>query len=164
MAADIMKRLAEARKTMPALQLYVLVDGLHYESCTNAALREGPGVIALFADTVDAHLAPAGPWLLAVEKLSPALLEQISRLEAIAPAVSWIIGPQDLQGLAQLLRLCMQMGLPDGRTALLRFWDPRVLAAAARDLKAAQRHTLFGHLFEWHLLLDGRRVHIGRPT
>ena len=114
------------------------------------------------------HLPRGGtssePWLLAVEKLSPALLEQISRLEAIAPAVSWIIGPQDLQGLAQLLRLCMQMGLPDGRTALLRFWDPRVLAAAARDLKAAQRHTLFGHLFEWHLLLDGRRVHIGRPT
>lgn len=69
MAADIMKRLAEARKTMPALQLYALVDGLHYESCTNAALRAAPGVISLFADTVDAHLAPAGPWLLAAEKL-----------------------------------------------------------------------------------------------
>lgn len=164
MAADIMRRLDEARKTAPALRLYALVDGLQYESCMNAALREMPGVIALLAETVDAHLASAGPWLLEAEKLPPALLAQISRLETMAPAVSWIVGPQDPLGLAQLLRQRMQMSLPDGRTALLRLWDPRVLAAAARDLKPAQRHALFDHLHEWHLLLDGRRVHIGRPA
>jgi hypothetical protein len=52
--------------------------------------------------------------------------------------------------------------LPDGRSALLRFWDPRVLVNLARTLDGAQREEFFGHIHEWHLLDAGRRMWIGR--
>lgn len=47
--------------------------------------------------------------------------------------------------------------LPDGRLALVRFWDTRVLANLAHVLDPVQRRELFGHVFEWHLLLDRER-------
>ena len=41
--------------------------------------------------------------------------------------------------LGQLLQLRLDVNLPDGRSALLRFWDPRVLVNLARTLDGAQR-------------------------
>jgi len=42
--------------------------------------------------------------------------------------VTWLIAEADLRGLAHLLQLRLDVRLPDGRIALLRFWEPRVLA------------------------------------
>lgn len=60
-------------------------------------------------------------------------------LEHAAPAVTWLIAPQTIAGLAQLLQLNLDTALPDGRTALLRFWDPRVLISLAELLEPGQR-------------------------
>lgn len=162
MATDVTQRLERLRVSAPALRLYALVDGLQYEQRSGQPLQAATGVCPLFTGTPDEALAEAGPWLLDAELAPQDLIAAVSTLEATAPAVSWIIAVADLEGLAALLRLRLDVRLPDGRSALLRFWDPRALAAIARELDERQRGEFFEHIAEWHLLLDGKRTHIGR--
>ncbi|MBT0962604.1 DUF4123 domain-containing protein [Denitromonas iodatirespirans] len=159
---DIQSRLRQLQETLPALRLYALVDGVQYQSHQCKRLQTDSGLFSLFADTADATLAHAGPWLIDVASVDEAFIAELATLEREAPAVSWLIAPQDLDGLGQLLQLHLDMQLPDGRSALLRFWDPRVLVTLAQTLDPAQRETFFGHIHEWHLLHEGQRVWIGR--
>jgi hypothetical protein len=116
----------------------------------------------LFADTPDAALCHAGPWLVDAARVEAPFVDELTTLEREVPSLTWLISSQDLDGLAQLLQLRLDVRLPDGRSALLRFWDPRVLANLAQTLDGVQREEFFGHIHEWHLLHEGRRVWIGR--
>ena len=91
------------------------------------------------------------------------MIDALAALEQTSPAVTWLIAQQNLDGLAQLLQLNLDTELPDGRTALLRFWDPRVLFNLAELLEPGQREMFFAHIHEWHLLHKGQRTWIGRP-
>ncbi len=162
MDLDVIERLAQLRADDPTLRLYALVDGVQYENHRSERLAGGPGMASLFAGTADAALAHAGPWLIDVEIAGEAFASDLAALEHEAPAVSWLISQADLHGLAQLLQLQLDARLPDGRVALLRFWDPRVLGSLVDVLSTRQRETLLAHIHEWHLLRDGRRAHIGR--
>jgi hypothetical protein len=162
-AIDVVERLAQLRQSMPALRLYALVDGAQYRARLGEPLAAQDGFAPLFAGTPDAALAHAGPWLLDAEQAGDALLDALAGLERIAPAVTWLIAPQTIDGLAQLLQLNLDTELPDGRTALLRFWDPRVLVSLAEVLDPGQREQFFAHIHEWHLLHKGQRTWIGRP-
>jgi uncharacterized protein DUF4123 len=159
---DVAQRHAQLCERMSALRLYALVDGAQYQQHRTAMLTPQPGMRALFAGTQDAPLAHAGPWLIDTSQVQPGLVAEFVGLELQAPAVTWLIAPLDLEGLAQLLQLHLDLRLPDGRMALLRFWDPRVLATLAGILNAEQRESFFGHIHEWHLLHNGQRAWIGR--
>lgn len=159
---DVQSRLEQLRDTVPALRLYALVDGVQYQSQLCKRLHPSSGLFPLFARTPDAALSHAGPWLVDTDIADEATISELPTLERNAPSLTWLIAPQDLEGLGQLLQLRMDVILPDGRKALLRFWDPRVLVNLARTLDASQREALFGHIHEWHLLHEGRRVWIGR--
>jgi len=161
--AEVVERLARLHQQSPAFRLYALVDGAQYRTHVGEQITARPGFLSLFADTPDAALAHAGPWLVDTAQAGAALVAAITALEQDAPAVTWLIAPQDLAGLAQLLQLNLDIELPDGRAALLRFWDPRVLVSLAEILARDQRETFFAHIHEWHLLRDGRRTWIGRP-
>jgi hypothetical protein len=159
--AEVIQRLEELRKLLP-LRLYALVDGALYKQRRAAALAPAPGLRALFDGTADATLADAGPWLIDTEVLGATVTADLARLEREAPAVTWLIAPQNLTGLSQLLSLLLDVQLPDGRTALLRFWDPRVLAKLAVVMDGEQREHYFSHIQEWHFLHNDQRVWIGR--
>lgn len=155
-------RLSMLQQCHPALRLYALVDGAQYAAHRDQPLVPGNGHCALFDDTPDAPLAHAGPWLLDVQWLGQERVVDLMNLEQEAPAVTWLMAFADLRGLAQVLRIHLDVRLPDGRNALLRFWDPRVLATLAQALDSVQREAFFSHIHEWHLLLEGQRVWIGR--
>lgn len=159
---DVWKRAVQLREDLPGLKLYGLLDGAQYLAQTGTRFGGQSGTCALFDGTTDTDLAFAGPWLIDVEAVESDLVNLMIELERSAPAVTWLIALQDLLGLAQILRLHLDTELPDGRTALLRFWDPRVLVDLAEILDPYQRQLLFGHLREWHLLNRGKRVRIGR--
>lgn len=159
---DVVTRLAQLKLSIDALRLYALVDGLQYRAHCSKSCTAQAGFLSLFAGTPDTALAHAGPWLIDAEQAGGAFVEILAELEQASPAVSWLISPQTLEGLAQLLQLNLDTELPDGRTALLRFWDPRVLVNLAEVLEPAQRATFFAHIHEWHLLRKGQRVWIGR--
>lgn len=159
---DVLQRLSKLREEVPALRLYALVDGVQYQENRTKPLTAQAGLQALFEGTEDAALSHAGPWLVDAEHAGEAFTADLAKLEHEAPAVSWLIAPQDLGGLAQLLQLNLDTRLPDGRTALLRFWDPRVLVTLAEMMDAGQREAFFAHIHEWHLLHNGQRAWIGR--
>lgn len=162
MAQDLAERLAQLRLRYPTLRLYGLVDGMQYEIHRGERLEAKPGLVSLFHGTPDGALAYAGPWLVDVEEVGDGLTADLARLEREAPSVTWLIAEADLSGLAQLLRLHLDARLSDGRVALVRFWDPRVLASLVDVLDVHQRETFFAHIHEWHLLHNGQRAHIGR--
>jgi len=164
MAIDVTLRLAELRQNFAGLRLYALVDGVQYQEHRSERLTFQPGFRALFAGTPDEPLAHAGPWLVDTAEVGDEQTDDLAQLEREAPAVTWLIAPQDLEGLAQLLQLRLDTKLPDGRTALLRFWDPRVLVSLAQLLDEAQRGEFFAHIEEWHLLHNGKRAWIGRQS
>lgn len=159
---DVVTRLVQLQLGMGPLRLYALVDGERYRAQFGEPCTARVGFRSLFAGTHDAALAHAGPWLIDAEQVGAALVDALAALEHAALSVSWLIAPQTLEGLAQLLQLNLDTVLPDGRTALLRFWDPRVLVNLAEVLEPAQRETFFAHIHEWHLLHKGQRVWIGR--
>ena len=159
---DVAERLNQLQAHHPALCLYALVDGAQYETHRQARLIQNTTCYPLFTGTPDAALAHAGPWLVDVARSAPSFVEDLATLEQETPSVTWLFAVQDLGGLAQLLQLHLETRLPDGRAALLRFWDPRVLVKLAQILEPAQREAMFGHIHEWHLLLDGKRAIIGR--
>lgn len=159
---DVSDRLQYLRQEHVGLSLYGLLDGAQYHEQTGKRFSPRLGATALFAGTADAALAFAGPWLIDAETAIPELIEELVGFERKADGVSWLIAHQDLNGLAQMLRLHLETELPDGRRALLRFWDPRILASLVKIFTPEQRREFFGHIFEWHLLLDReKRVRIG---
>ncbi|MFV8593067.1 DUF4123 domain-containing protein [Ralstonia pseudosolanacearum] len=162
MVFEVAERVAQLRTLNPALRLYGLVDGLQYETHRGERLDYRQGFASLFHGTPDGALAHAGPWLVDVEAVGDGVTADMARLEREAPSVTWLMSETDLHGLAQLLRLKLDARLPDGRIALVRFWDPRVLAELVNVLTPEQRETFFAHIHEWHLLRNGERVHIGR--
>ncbi|SPA12454.1 conserved hypothetical protein [Cupriavidus taiwanensis] len=160
---DVLDRYNQRRAHLQTLHLYALVDGAQYQQHREQQLEHVPGaVIALFSGTADAALEHAGPWLVDAAQVTEAVLQDLISLEMTAPAVTWLFAEADLTGLAQLLQLRLDIKLPDGRTALVRFWDPRVLAALFQLMAGDQRAEFFGHIHEWHFLDQGVRVWIGR--
>jgi hypothetical protein len=160
---DVQQRHVSLQRSNSALRLYALIDGAKYaERFGEPLVAIGGQCRSLFEGTDDDALAHAGPWLLDTACTMAAQLTELVQFERDIPALSWLIAPQTLEGLAQLLSLRLDMCLPDGRTALLRFWDPRVLVSLAEVLDDAQRQEFFAHIEEWHMLHKGQRVWIGR--
>jgi len=157
----VVTRFAQLQRDMDALKLYALVDGVQYRAYLGEPFTACEGFRSLFSGTIYEALAHAGPWLIDIEQVDSALVDTLAAMEQTVPAVSWLIAAQTLEGLSQLLRLNLDTELPDGRTALLRFWDPRVLVNLAEVLEATQRGAFFAHIQEWHLLRMGQRVWIG---
>ena len=66
-SVDVVDRLMQLRRDMPALRLYALVDGAQYQTQRGQPLQACAGRCALFSGTPDAVLADAGPWLVDAE-------------------------------------------------------------------------------------------------
>lgn len=163
MTFDVQRRHALLLQTYPDLRLYALVDGLQYTKHFGVQLAPLAGQrCALFDGTPDAPLAHAGPWLVDAQRSDPLQMEELIALEQAAPSVTWLMSSLGLGELARLLSQRLDTRLPDGRTALVRFYDPRVLVSLAEVLDGHQREEFFAHIHEWHLLHNGQRAWIGR--
>jgi len=159
---DVQHRYEQLLAARPELRLYALVDGLQYRQHTGHDVPTDAQLNrALFDGTEDAALAHAGPWLFDVSH-RPDLIGTFAALETALPSVSWLICALDLQGLAQLLQLKLHARLANGKSALLRFYDPRVLGNLFTVMTAQQKAEFFFLIDEWHFLRGGQRVWTGR--
>jgi hypothetical protein len=158
---DVIERYDALRQVRSHLKLFALVDGLGYEQLYGDQLQSGYGRYALFEGAPDAALSAAGPWLVDATQADE-LRAQLLATQAKAPYVSWLLAEMPAHGLAQLLQLKLDVQLPGGGTALLRFYDPRVLKGLALTLNPSQREDFFGRIVEWHFMCDGQPYRIGR--
>ncbi|MDR9890301.1 DUF4123 domain-containing protein [Pseudenterobacter timonensis] len=136
--------------------LFALVDGLQYERYFGEGLSvQQPAAMPLFDTWPDSRIAFAGPWVMEMNSVMD-FREKLCALEAALPSVSWMTSSSSLTELAAHFRKNMNIGFPDGRTALLRFQDPRVQKRLATMLNDLQHQELIGLMQEWLTIVDGK--------
>lgn len=159
---DVHSRFVRLTQRRRGLRWYALIDGYQYEQHTGQRLQPIAGTnCALFDGTDDAPLAHAGPWLHDLWS-DPQPIDELAAMEGKTNAISWLITPMDLEGLAQCLRPKLNVRLPNGKEALVRFYDPRVLGNLFKAMNVAQRTKFFELIDEWHFMYEGKRVWMGR--
>jgi hypothetical protein len=159
---NVIERFQALRHHQEMLNLYALVDGFQYEQHMGQRILYQQGINRpILHGTEDEPLAHAGPWLVDVAR-AVGQVSQLQALEQALPSVSWLITSIDIEGLSQLLQLRLEAELPDGRKALLRFYDPRVLGNLYHTMGAGQRAEFFHLVDEWHFIYNGQRVATGR--
>jgi Domain of unknown function (DUF4123) len=159
--ARTLDRFNALKAAQPHLQLFALLDGLVYQQLCGQRLEQSAGRAALFDGTEDAALSYAGAWLFDAQELPEFCNQELAQI-AIAPHVSWLISSLTFDGLVQVLRLKLDVRLPDGSTGLLRFYDPRVMYSLATTMTAPQRQDFFEHIHEWHFTYNGQSQTVGR--
>jgi hypothetical protein len=136
--------------------LFALVDGLQYERYFGEELSAHQHtVMPLFSTWPDSRIAFAGPWLIRMSEAME-MREQLEALEIALPGVSWIVSGSTLEELVAHLQRYMNAGLPDGRVALLRFQDPRVLVRLGTMLNNHQHREMTDLMREWLTIVDGK--------
>ncbi|MBZ9556825.1 MULTISPECIES: DUF4123 domain-containing protein [unclassified Modicisalibacter] len=83
--------------------------------------------------------------------------QPISRVEPVA-FCGWLISRQALSTIAGYLRRQLAQKTPEGKNALLRFYDPRVMERLTRILDQAQLSTLLGPIDQWIHFDNGRAL------
>lgn len=141
------------------VRLYALVDGLLYTSAGDTSpLARSNGAIALFDYTPDASLADAGPWLIDYEIAHPQIRASLAMHAAGATGVSWLVSAYSFGALAGELRERLDVRLPDGRVALLRFYDARVMPDMAKLFELTQRVQFFSSTYDWLVETNGQLI------
>jgi hypothetical protein len=160
---DVQSRLATLRVRHRQVRAYALVDGAQYELSTGQRMWPSSSTHALFLGTPESAILYAGPWL--VETEAPldehmAPLTAAPELETSAPVLTWLLASMPLRQLVLSLQERMNARLPDGRLALLRYWDPRILVSLLKAMTPTQRAHLLSPALEWQVISNGRRVAI----
>ncbi|CBJ82716.1 conserved hypothetical protein; putative exported protein [Xenorhabdus bovienii SS-2004] len=98
-------------------------------------------------------VAFAGPWLFDMRQ-AQAWEDKFLRLESAAPAVSWLYTTQSLDKLTRHLESYLNIQLKTGETALLRFYDPRVLNQIPHLFTPEQLTHFTQDIEEWQYQLN----------
>ncbi|PHM44223.1 hypothetical protein Xszus_04051 [Xenorhabdus szentirmaii] len=163
MSATLKEKWEKYRETCPEMKLYALVDGLQYERYFDDALTYFEGANnPLFRQFPDAEIAFAGPWLFDMSQ-AQAWEEKFLRLESAAPAVSWLYSTLSLDKLTRHLESHLNIRLKTGKTALLRFYDPRVLHQIPHIFTPEQLTQFTKDIEEWRYQLDNHH-HVVKGT
>lgn len=157
---SVNEQLRQYRKRHYSGHVLALVDGIQYQQHTGQQLPpEDDMTVSLFAGTKDIALAHAGPWLVDPNK-SRGHLADLGELEQARPGVIWLVTSEQIERLAEKLRPHLNTELPNRRSALLRFWDPRVLHALNAVCQDKTGRELFRTAAAWQYLHEGQRFTI----
>ncbi len=117
--------------------------------------------MALLDATPDASLADAGPWMFDCERIDSDTQTALARLARSEYGVSWIVSAYQVRQLASELRQRLDATLPDGRHAMLRYYDARVMRYLAPALGSSEGTMFFSPTFDWLIEINGTlsRVH-----
>ncbi|PHM45102.1 hypothetical protein Xmau_01309 [Xenorhabdus mauleonii] len=146
----------EYQKNHPDIKRYALVDGLQYERLFDEELTYLAGLNnPLFRQFPDSEIAFAGPWLFDITH-GTVLMEKFLTLEKTFPAVSWVYTPQSLDALTRHFEPYLNVQLESGETALLRFYDPRILHQIPDIFNQEQLTAFTQSIDEWEYWLNGQ--------
>jgi hypothetical protein len=148
----------QAQASLP-VRLYALVDALLYGRGVPA--ERPAATIGLFDGTPEASLADAGPWLIDFEETPSSVKHSLFAMGAGSDGISWLISAYPFPALADELAGRLNARMPDGRTALLRFYDARLITEIAGLFSFTQRIEFFVPTFDWLVEINGElmRVH-----
>lgn len=140
----------------PDVALFALVDGLQYERFFGDELPFQQNVsMPLFEKYPDSRVAFAGPWLIRISEMA-SVKERLTALETEFPSVSWLVSTSTLSELITHFQRYMNVVLPDGQMALLRFQDPRVQVRLGDVFNIDQHIELTCLTMEWIIIIEGK--------
>lgn len=106
---------------------------------------------SLFHGQPEEPHADAGPWLVQVDG-SSTLHGWLNALEGTGqcvPCVSYLTSADGFEAVFAHLQSFLDLRLTDGSSALLRYWDPRVVNRLQRVLTQEQFGALLAPFTEW---------------
>jgi Domain of unknown function (DUF4123) len=134
-------------------QLCVLLDTAHNEGAHRQLERWSIAYHSLFDDTPEASLREIAPLLVTVSDLDDGvrakLFAWLERSAFQAPCLCWFeTGMAATQAAARLRRFHV-VGLSQGQSMLMRWYDTRILPVWVACLTAAQAQAFFADTSEW---------------
>ncbi|MCK0746814.1 DUF4123 domain-containing protein [Chromohalobacter nigrandesensis] len=150
--------IAEAETAMAAGQLYRLVDPgavperqLHADALGKAGLVKNPLLAQTSAQRL--YLWPLThditPELDLEHELAEEKAQRPESLLEPAPFCGWIFTQQARSTVAAYISRQLAQTTPEGKRALLRFYDPRVMSQLPRILHPSQLSALLGPIDRW---------------
>jgi hypothetical protein len=129
--------------------LYALIDcGATEELFKTLKAPLQRGGIGLFEHTPDAALKQLGPWLIAHEAIRDHY-RMIAKVRPLSRIVTWLQSPLSTTELANHLRPALAAEIEGGASALVRFFDPDVLAGYLALLPTGTRSALLSPISRW---------------
>ncbi|MDH4571512.1 DUF4123 domain-containing protein [Salinicola acroporae] len=143
-----------------ALIGYLLIDLSIDRRTQNTVLpihRRG-GSRSLFQNTPEQGFSAIAPHLVPLNGLRDAELATLIEQDREMAAFSWLWVDEGAKNdLFPHLQKQLDMRLPDGGLALLRYYDPRVFTRLMQLLDEDQRQTLFGPIRYWSIRVMNER-------
>ncbi|UII65677.1 DUF4123 domain-containing protein [Xanthomonas translucens] len=132
---------------------------LHYH-----AAKDGLQHRSLFDRQPEAEHAAAAPWLLALPHgaVRPTLDPWLAQLGQSNTGLTRLASEVPFDALFDHLEAQLDIALPDGTLALMRFFDPRAWLRYAGVLTVDQQLQLLGPALEWQITLQGQEWTLAR--
>ena len=142
-----------------SLRIYALVDGALNEGIFRLVTQREASWRSLYPETMLEAASPAvGPYLVALKPEEPehaALMKSLLRHTQDIDVALWIISSRPLAELSAYLHQYAEVGLPDRRRALFRYYDPSILEVLLRVLTPEERAHFLAPFIELRYWRDG---------
>lgn len=148
---DVTRFFDEAQDVGIGMYRYALVDAAQVPEFRNARFVARPlRHVSLFSLTQEYGIAKYGPLLIPVDAgLGSDAVARVVRAMRHGWTVSWLSSALALDDLANHLAGHLNGELADGRDVLVRYYDPRLLAAFFAHLDQQTRTALLGPICKW---------------
>lgn len=130
---------------------YVIIDAAVARDAPVALGRFAEPITyrSLFTETPEADHSSIGPWLV-LQPSGDYFQHWIRGIQMLSPnALTFITSPHPFRDAYMHLQRLLNLKLSNGSSALLRYYDPRVMAQLQRVLTTDQLRTLMGPFVEW---------------
>ena len=123
--------------------VYVILDGASVPGLLKKIFEDEPEYCCLYRGELEPDTATVAPYLIRLEAESP-FTEKVLKEGWGAHWGVFIVSTANLRTLRNHFREFLKVELPDRRTVLFRFYDPRVLRTSLPVCNAAELGTFFG--------------------
>ena len=140
-------------------RIYALIDGALEEDIFRLVNQREAAWRSLYPATMLEAASPAyGPYLVALMPEEPehaALMKSLLRRTQDTNLVIWVVSRQPIAELAAYLHQYAEVGLPDGRRALFRYYDSSILEILLRVFTPEQHEQFLVPFRELRYWRDG---------
>lgn len=136
-------------------RLYAIIDCAHKikdENVSFEAITKLPPDVcrSLFEGTPEEEHVLLAPYLIhAAHPKYHRMVEWLVNLEVKEPMVLWLASTLEIEALSENLKPLLEAKMPDGKDALLRFYDPRVLTKLMGFFDQEQKKPYFKAAATW---------------
>jgi hypothetical protein len=140
--------------TVASRMLCLVVDTAPAENSHLMLDRWQIGYLSLFEGTPEESLAEVAPLLIPVNELDPderaRLFEWVEKMAYASPSVSWFDTDASAANMATHLRQFHVVGLSEGQSMLMRWYDTRILPVWFACLTTSQAVAFTAHSSNWN--------------